>query len=188
MKASSKRFLSIIVAILVFIASLFIYSNLVRSVYSDIKDLRAEVVSRLELINKNQASVSQVKQLLNEYQNISQIQETISAVLPLEQNVPQGVNQISGLAKLNDLAISFLSVQQLAIKPSSQPGVVNGLGVLRLNFGLSGSYENFKTFLQGLDTNITLLDLLTVKMESKATSKSGELSYTLTVDTYYQAK
>lgn len=188
MKASSKRFLSIIVAILVFIASLFIYSSLIRSVYSDIKNLRAEVVSRLELINKNQASVKQVNQLLNEYQDISKIQETISSVLPLEQNMPQSVNQISGLAKFNNLAINFLSAQQLAIKPSTQPGLVNGLGVLRLNFGLTGTYENFKTFIQGLDTNITLLDLVTLKTESKATSKNGELSYTMTVDTYYQVK
>ena len=188
MKASSKRFLSIIVAILVFVASLFVYSSLIRSVYSDIKNLRAEVVSRLELINKNQVSVQQVKQLLNEYQDISKIQETTSLVLPPQQNVPQTVNQINGLAKFNNLAIQFLSVQQLSIKPSAQPGLVSGLGVLRLNFSLIGSYENFKKFMQSLDTNITLLDLVTLKAEPALKSQKGEFSYTMTVDTYYQSE
>ena len=188
MKASTKRFLSILLAILMFIASLFIYSTLIRPAYSEIKSLRAEIAGRLELISKNEVSIQQVKKLLTEYQDIARVQETISLILPLEQNTSQGVNQINGLSKFNNLTIEFLSVQQLAIKPSTRPGLVKGLGVLRYNFRMTGTYEGFKSFLQAVETNISLMDLVNFKIEPATKSAKGNLSFTVNMDTYYQAE
>ena len=188
MKASIKRFLSILLAILMFVASLFVYSTLIRPAYSEIKSLRAEIAGRLELISKNEVSIQQVKKLLTEYQDIAKVQETISLILPLEQNTSQGVNQIDGLSKLNKLTIDFLSIQQLAIKPSTQPGLVKGLGVLRYNFRLTGTYESLKSFIQAVETNISLMDLVSLKIEPATKSAKDNFSYTVNMDTYYQAE
>jgi len=175
-----------------FIASLFIYSSLIKSIYAEIKNKRTEIVSRLELINKYETSIKQIQKILSEYQNISQFAETISSILPPEQNVSQSVNQISGLAKINNLIINFLSVQQLAITPSSKPDLIRGRGVLRLNFALTGSYENFRKFVQTMETNISLMDLISLKIEPKIEtglkSVKDNFSYAMAVDTYYQSK
>lgn len=187
MKASAKRFSSILVAILFFIASLFIYSSLIQPAYSDIKNLRTEVANRLDFISKNETFIQQVKNLLNEYQNVAKIQETTSLILPLNQNIPQGVNQINGLSKINNLTTELLSVQQLAIKPSKQPNLVKGLGSLRFTFRLTGPYENFKPFLQAMETNINLMDLVSLKIEPPEKAGRDIFSYTLIVDTYYQS-
>lgn len=189
MKASSKRILSILTAVLMIIASLFVYSSLIRPVYSEIKNLRSEAASRLDLINKNKVSITQVQKLLNEYQNIAQVQEVISSILPLEQNVPQAINQIVGLAELNKLSIELVAVQKSAIKPSDQPNLVKGIGTLKLNIRLSGSYENFKKFLQNLETNVNLMDVVDLKIEPEIKIKFGvgTFLYTMTIDSYYQA-
>jgi len=192
MKVSTKRVFSILIAIFMFIASLFIYSSLIKSIYAEIKNKRTEIVSRLELINKYETSIKQIQKILSEYQNISQFAETISSILPPEQNVSQSVNQISGLAKINNLIINFLSVQQLAITPSSKPDLIRGRGVLRLNFALTGSYENFRKFVQTMETNISLMDLVSLKIEPKTEtglkSVKDNFSYAMAVDTYYQSK
>jgi len=192
MKVSTKRVFSILIAIFMFIASLFIYSSLIKSIYAEIKNKRTEIVSRLELINKYETSIKQIQKILSEYQNISQFAETISSILPPEQNVSQSVNQISGLAKINNLIINFLSVQQLAITPSSKPDLIRGRGVLRLNFALTGSYENFRKFVQTMETNISLMDLISLKIEPKIEtglkSVKDNFSYAMAVDTYYQSK
>ncbi|MEK7168255.1 MAG: hypothetical protein AAB698_00810 [Patescibacteria group bacterium] len=189
MKASNKRILSILTAILMIIASLFVYSSLIRPAYSEIKNLRAEVAGRLDLINRNKASVEQVQKLLSEYQSISQAKEMTSLVLSSEQNISQAVNQVVGLADLNGLSIELLAVQQLAIKPSNQPNLVKGVGILRFNLRLAGSYENFKSFIGNLETNVNLMDLANLKIESGAKTKAGDsFSYTMIVDSYYQAK
>lgn len=189
MKASTKRIFSILISILMLIGSLFVYASLIRPTYSQVKDLRAEVASRLDFIAKNETYIQQVQKILSEYQDITKIKETTSLILPLEQDVASRVNQIAGLSTNNNLIIELLGVQQLSIKPSNQSNLIKGLGILRFNFRLIGNYENFKSFLQALETNITLMDLMNLKIES-APTKSGvtNFDYTMTVDTYYQAE
>lgn len=189
MKPSSKRILSLGLVIIMFLASLFVYSSLIRPVYSEIKTQRAEIASRLETINKQQSSIAEVQKILADYQNVSQLQETISLIVPLDQNTPYGVYQLASLAGLNALETNSLSVQQLAITPSSQPGLVKGIGNLRFNLQLTGSYESFKNFIQALETNLSLMDVSAIKMEPPATkSAKGNFLYTITVNSYYQAK
>lgn len=172
------------------IASLFIYSSLIRPVYSEIKNLRAETNSRLDVINKNKTSIAQVQKLLSEYQNIAQVQKVTSSILPLEENVPLVINQIFGLVNLNKLSIESVAIKKLAIKPSVQQKLVKGVGTLRFNLRLAGSYENFKMFIQNMETNANLLDLNDLKIETDAKTKlSGEnFLYTITVDSYYQTE
>jgi Tfp pilus assembly protein PilO len=188
MKASIKRILSILTAMAMFICSLFIYASFVKPSYLEIKNLRAEVTSQSELVEKNQLFTSQVQKILDQYQNISEIEEKISLILPLKQNLPQSVNQIAGIAKINDLKIISIMSQQLAITPSAQPELVNGLGTIRFDVNLIGSYAGFKTFLQSLENNVNLMDLMDLKIETSGKLAAGNLSYVLGINTYYQTK
>jgi len=190
MRASTKRVLSILTAILLIIASLVVYTYLIQPAYSEIINLRAEVASRRELVNEQEVSVKQVQNLLSEYQGIAQVQQVVSLILPTGENLPQSLNQITGLADLNKLSTASLTVQRLAIRPSAKSSLVQGVGVLRFNFQLEGSYENFKSFLQNLETNINLMDLASLKVgpSSKAKLDKNSFDYTMSVDTYYQAQ
>ncbi len=190
MKASSKRILSILIAILILVASLFVYSSFIKPAYSEIKDLRSEVASRLNLIAENESSLEQIQKLLGEYQNVAQLKETISLIFPTEQDLPQVVNQITSLANINKLTIDQLAAGQLAIKPSTHSTSIKGKGTLRFSFHLNGSYENFKSFLQNLETNMSLMDLVNLKIEPSAKTKAGEnnFSYNMTIDRYYQSE
>ncbi len=175
-------------AILIFTASLFIYSSLISPAYSEVKDLRAEVFTRKKFITQQEVYVTQVKEILNQYKDVSAIKNTISLILPTSQNTALAVNQISGLSKINNLILDTLSGQELAIKPSSQPTLVRGIGTLRFNLHLIGSYENFKSFIDNLESNITLIDLVDLKVESGARAGGNIFSYNITADTYYQTK
>ncbi len=187
MRASSKRFVSILLAIVMFIASLFIYSTLILPAYSEVTNLRAEVVARTRLIAEEEASIGQVQKLLSEYKDVAVIQDTISLILPISQNIALGVSQISGLSKINSLILDSLSTQELAIKPSTQPTLIKGMGTLRFSLHLIGSYENFKAFLKNLETNITLIDLVSLKIESGSRVGGNIFSYSIIADTYYQS-
>ncbi len=189
MRASTKRAFSILIAVGLFIASLIVYASFIQPAYSEIKNLRTEVVSRSKLIQEQEVSLRQVQKILSDYQNVAQLKETISLILPLEQNLPQAANQIIGLANVNKLTVDQLSVQQLAIKPSGYSSLVKGRGTLRLNFRLVGNYEGFKSFIQGLETNMNLMDLVSLKIDPviKTGASTNNFTYTLSVDTYYQA-
>lgn len=170
---------------MLFIASLFVYNSSIRPAYSEVSALRTEVANRTDIINTNKASVQQVQKLLSEYQNAASIQETTSLVLPLEQNLYQEINQFNGLARISGLSLDNLSVKELAIKPSSQPNLVSGIGTLRFTVHLTGTYAGLKSFLQMAETNINLMNLVNLKIEP--TRSASVFSFTIDVDTYYQS-
>ena len=190
MRSSTKRFVSIVMALLMCIAAVFVYSSFIRPAYSDIATLRTLVSEKTTLFEQQKSSVDQLQNLLSQSQDVLKVEDTISSILPLSPDVASGVNQINGLSKINNLALDLLSIEETAIKPSGRPDLARGVGTLKFNFHLSGSYENFKTFLQNMETNITLMDLANLKLESASKTRSGEnrFSYTVTVNTYYQAE
>ncbi|MFH1346882.1 MAG: type 4a pilus biogenesis protein PilO [Spirochaetota bacterium] len=190
MRSTSKRFTSILASALMFIAAIFVYSNLVSPAYSEIKNLKAELLSSSKMVEEQQFITSQVQNLLNEYQDISSIENTVGIMLPLSQDATSNLNQITGLVTINNLKLESLSVSKMANRPSDSPNLVKGVGILRFTFQLSGSYENFKSFLKAVETNIALMDLVDLQIESPQNLKASgaNLSFLINIKTYYQTE
>lgn len=190
MRSSSKRFISILISALMFISAIFVYSNFISPAYSQIKDLRGELLSISEASEEQQQAIGQIQNLLQEQQNISSIESIIGIILPLSRDTALNLNQISSLAAINDLKLDSLSINKMANKPSINQRLVKSIGVLRINFQLTGSYENFKAFLKSAETNISLIDLIDLKIESSQGFKSSGTNFTFVanMETYYQTE
>jgi len=188
MRASSKRLISILIAGLMFIAAIFVYGNLISPAYSEIANLRSELSTRSKAAEEQRVAIAQVQNLLKEYQNISSIETTIGAMLPLSPDPGASLNQIAGLAGASNLRLESLSVSRMANRPSQKQGLVKGVGVLRLSFQLSGSYSNFKAFLKAMETNVYLMDLVSLDMESQGLRAGNNVSFSMDADAYYQAQ
>jgi len=190
MRSSSKRFISILASASMFIAAIFVYSSFISPAYSKIKDLRVELLSISEASEEQQQAIGQIQNLLQEQQNISSIESVIGTILPLSRDVALNLNQISSLAAINDLKLDSLSINKVANRPSNKQKLVKSIGVLRINLQLTGSYENFKAFLKSAETNISLIDLVDLKIESSQSFKSGGTNFTFVanMETYYQTE
>lgn len=188
MKSSTKRLFGIFTALLFLIGSIFVYASMIKPALEEIDELRGKLASRSDILENYGKAVKQLQSLLTQYQETTDVQQQVSLALPIGQNVPQAVNQVVGIAAANDLAIQSMGLQQLAIKPATAP-LVRGMGTLRMNVRLTGTYQGFKSFLKNLETNITLLDTTSLKIEVQK-EKSGALflAYVLSIDTYYQTK
>lgn len=190
MKASSKRTLSILLSIFLFIGSLMIYAYLLKPAYEKVKVQKSEIASRSETVKEYEGIINRVKSLLEQYENAAQMQETMSVILPTDQNVAESINQINGLAYFNNLSISRLAVRELAIAPSTDKAkLIKGIGTLRINIRLSGDYGAIKSFLQNLETNLNLMDVVSLRVEPVSGAKAGSsFDYVAEIDTYYQAE
>ncbi|MEK7520620.1 MAG: type 4a pilus biogenesis protein PilO [Patescibacteria group bacterium] len=192
MKASSKRILSILASGFFFIMAVVIYALFIRPEYDNVQRLRSEVASRAQAVEQQKDVVKQIQRLLQEYQGVARLQETLSLALPQESGVAEALNQLNGAAQIGGLAIQSAGVQSLAIRPSSAPiKSAKGIGTLRFNAKISGDYDQIKRFLQMLETNIRLMDVKSLKIESGVdpTQKSVQkYLYNITVDAYYQVK
>ncbi len=169
-----------------------IYALFIRPEYDNVQRLRSEVASRAQAVEQQKDVVKQIQRLLQEYQGVARLQETLSLALPQESGVAEALNQLNGAAQIGGLAIQSAGVQSLAIRPSSAPiKSAKGIGTLRFNAKISGDYDQIKRFLQMLETNIRLMDVKSLKIESGVdpTQKSVQkYLYNITVDAYYQVK
>lgn len=188
MRASSKRTISILAALFLLGGSIFVYSSLIKPAYADIKGLRSEAESRMRIIEEHQNYVVKVQNLLNEYQNASQIQNAMSVLLPDGQNLSQALNQISGLISISGLSPQKISVNQMSLRPSLGSSIVKNIGALRLEVEVSGSYQNFISFLQRLETNMGIFDVKNIKVDLPVRGSASAMNYTITADSYYQTQ
>lgn len=170
-------------------ASLLVLVYMIQPAYSNVTDTRAQIASKSELRDSYKNSIDQVTSLKKSYQNVIQSQQSISSILPEEEDIAQSVNQVVGLAKANGLQTEVLSIDRLAVRPSVQKTFARGIGTTRISFRLSGAYENFRPFIEQIETNLNLMDVNNLKIDPIVSAKTGEynFTYTLVVDNYYQA-
>ncbi len=170
------------------VGALFIYSSFIQPTYSEIQELRGERAAKESLLNDYKSTAEALNNLLQQYKDIAEIQDTLSESLPLGEHAPEVFNQLQGIATSNNLRIDSVSFQYLPIDYGEKNSILRPLGTLRISMKMAGTYDNLKTFLEAIETNIRILDVVTLSLEGGAIARNPALNYNLIVDTYYQAE
>ena len=185
-KGSSLRFVSLIASLAILIACLIFYSLLLKPAYNEVNQLRGDLASKSELVKDQRRVVEKVKELLDQYPSLSGPRQTISLAIPNREEYPTLITQVNGLAHAAGLILQSLS---LATQTFTQAATVAGpslpvVGIIQMSLETSGSYQSLKNFIQTLETNIRIMDL--VSFSINPLSGSGNYNYNLVVNTYYQ--
>lgn len=185
MKSSTKRSMSIILAIIFLIGSLFVYKSLIKPDYKKIVNLIAEKQSLKTTLNTYTFLNQEFKKFLSQYQNqdLEMTQKQLSLMLPNRPDISYVAAQVVGIADLFGIKISSLNIKQLAIKPSDKTAI-KGLGTLRIDLQMEGDYESFKSFMRTLENNVMILNPTNYKIEKQ--SSGPFLIYKMTMDAHYQ--
>lgn len=190
MSASAKRALSLLLSAALLVGALVIYAVLIRPEYAAILRLRGELVSKTNLLQKQQQVMTQVQNLIIQSKGAEKLSESLLLALPAEPDVASVLTQINALSQLSGLTAQSIGLSHLSIKSlPGKPSFAQGLGTLRLDLRLIGNYGGLKEFLQALETNIRLMDVKSLRLETAGKTVGEDLfNYLLTVDTYYQTK
>jgi Tfp pilus assembly protein PilO len=191
MRASTKRIISILASAALLIATLVLWQFAISGEYDAVQKLRGEVASKLEAAGNAEAAVKQLRKIIEEFQGITRVQESFNLSLPNSENLPQAIGQIQGIAAAANLTLQSMGVEILPLRVLAQGAskdFTKAVGVIRLNFGLLGTYESFRSFLQALETNVRIFDTFDVTISRAGGSANRNLYlYNLSVDTYYQS-
>jgi len=184
MKPSTKRMLSILAAIILLIASVFVYTSLIKPEYKEISAMRDKSATLNQTYNNYESLNKKFQEIFAQYQNLGDLEKQLSMILPSKIDAAYAASQIAGIAQKNKSNLLSLTTRQLAIRPGV--GTVKGIGTLRMEAKLVGNYEDFKMFLKDMESNIMISDLVSLRIEKQ---KAGDgILYTLTIDAYYQAE
>lgn len=191
MRVSTKRILSIGAALLLFIGALLVYLNLIRTEAGVVNELRASVQSRTNLLERQQEVVGEVQNLIAQFQNVGQVQETVSLAIPTgEQNV-SALRQIEAIANASGVSLSSIDFKAGLMKAvgkknaSSTESLIKRLGALKITMNVIGGYENLKLFLSNLETSMRLTNVQGFKYApGVGVNPSDQL--TIEAEMYYQ--
>lgn len=212
MKQETKRLSSIILAALILAAALMVYFEFIVPAYTALEVTKGQQESEAILYTNEQQIVSKVKSLLVTYQNDSVASQAVAQALPVGPNISGALAQIYGIAAnagvtVQGAQISTQAVQAVTTQPTAAGAtnsqitsaaaagsVVKPTGSISFQVTGSASYESFKNFLQGLETNIRVFDVTAISLQpagiaaTKTQAANPDMfNYTITVVTYYQA-
>jgi Tfp pilus assembly protein PilO len=136
-------------------------------------------------LHEEEVAVDQVGKLIVQYKGQRQLQEALSLILPLSQNVSLIIAEWSGLAQTSGLIVKSLSFKELPIGKVGDSSV-REVGVLGLQARLSGPYEGIKSFIKNLETNMRIVDVQTLGIESGIKKSGDSMELIVGAHTYYQ--
>jgi len=185
MKPSLKRLIGVSLSLIFLMGALFVFSAFILPTTDTIQQLRGEKVALSELYDTELGRVETVRQVFEQFGGISNLQDTLSLALPVEEDIPSIINQVNGIARTSGIVIDSIDVQLLSVRSTDQESAIRPIGTVRIVLDVQGAYESIKLYLQSLETNVRIMDVQKLNVQGGA-EESQVLRYNIIVDAYYQ--
>ncbi len=201
MKHATQRLFSFAIAILLILAALFVFFNLVQPAYQKAQELKAEKYSKDNFYANQQATLKQVEATVAAYQGSGNPQALASLALPPVKDEADLVNQINVLASRYGLAIQNITLSTPGAKSTQgKPRITNAggtsaqststlvkpIGVIMAQMRIGGSYTSFKSFLANLESNIRIMDVGGLAIVPVGKPNQDYYTFDIAISAYYQ--
>ncbi|MDE2000954.1 MAG: type 4a pilus biogenesis protein PilO [Patescibacteria group bacterium] len=187
MKSSTKRALSLLLSAALLIAALAIYATLIVPEYDVIQGLRGTIEAKTQVLDLETKAVQQVKSLIVNLKNISNISASLSSALPSDQQLATAVAQLNALAQVHGLAVQGIGVTLPPVMPSPvSQSFAKNIGTLRFDVKFAGTYSGMRDFLYDVERNLRIMDVQGLTVDSSTKSGQDLVTFSAVIDTYYQ--
>lgn len=195
MKSSGKRLISMLVAFMLVLAAIIIYSSLTVPAYTALDERRAELNSLDELYSRKEKAIADVQSVLKDYdsdQKLKGLQDVISSSLPNNPEQSEILNQVRAIAGVNQLALTDMSlnvssIQNVAARATSTQ-LIKPVAAISVQFKVIGFYADIKNFVSSLENNLRVMDIRSITIDPLGKPDQDYYRADLTVITYYQSK
>lgn len=175
---------------LVFIVlSLFVYFDLIVPLHQNIRSMRNQIYTREAFIKKQEAAIQQFQELAAARENQKDLEATINLALPNTKDASPALAQLYGIAQNVRIAPQSFTISLASagggVRRSTSTIQTKPLGTLTFQVQINGTYEDFKSFLRGLETNLRIFDLQTLSLASNPAQRNL-FNFQMAVVTHYQ--
>ncbi|HVM76730.1 MAG TPA: hypothetical protein VMU07_01085 [Candidatus Paceibacterota bacterium] len=204
MKQNTKRLYSLIFSLLFVTAAFVVYFDLIIPAYTDLQTSKGNLLGEQALLANEQKVSTQIKNLVTTYQGQESQVQLVNEALPVGPHLADAISQIYGLAQASNMSIQTVQIEEQMVPSTALGGggsfanaastgqVVKPVGTIAFTFTVTGSYENFKNFMAGLEDNMRFFDVsgLSLQPVQQASGKASLDSYlfSLTATTYFQSQ
>ncbi|MDD4930992.1 MAG: hypothetical protein PHG66_02430 [Candidatus Colwellbacteria bacterium] len=185
MKDSTKRFYGLLASFGMALGALIVFATLVVPAFQETQQLRGDKQAKQNEYDDYKKTIEETNKVISRSQSISALKEAFSQSVPTTEDIPSVLNQIYGMAKLNNVLVSAVDFQSMAIDPIKEGDIIKPTGKVRVTVKAISNYSDMRNFTRALETNVRLMDIYTFDI-SEGNKKDPILSYAITVDAYYQ--
>ena len=183
-----------IISIIIAIAAIASFVLVVQPQYKEIQELQKKS-GELEQVLANARKLQSLRDdLLQKRNSLNQ-----SDLVRLEKMIPDNVDNVKLILELQNVANQYnlqIETANTAKEDEVAPGSEKkekkeaslvdiesrDYGIITLNFNLSGSYQNFLSFLRDIERNLRVTDIRNVGFASSGTDT---YNFQLSLDTYW---
>ncbi|PIR86273.1 hypothetical protein COU13_01940 [Candidatus Kaiserbacteria bacterium CG10_big_fil_rev_8_21_14_0_10_43_70] len=188
----------IIISIIAFVVAAALFLGYTRPAYEKVQSVKGDIGQFDEALQKSR-ELQELKQgLLSRYNTFSE-----ADLLRLRKLLPDHVDNVRLVLDLDNLAGRYkMAVQNVLISrgaPEEQAATVLGsLGTqsevfdnLTMQFATVGTYSNFVSFLEDLESSLRIVDLVSLTIEQTSISNEGDeleepiYEYNVAIRTYW---
>jgi Tfp pilus assembly protein PilO len=177
-----------LVAVLIIGASGFLFFNVTMPQYESLAELKTQKASLNDALQKSTELQKTRDELLSKYNSISVIsRERLNKAMPLEISGVNLVAQIFDMAQSRRLALKGIDIEEQKEKGSiakSMESKSKPFNTVSVVFKVSGTYEDFLTFLGDLEKSLQIVDVNDLGFSANDT---GVYDFSVKALTYYYA-
>lgn len=192
------------------ILALMVLFNFIQPAYTSVQALKGQLAGQQSLLSTEKQAIDQANQLLATFQNQSDAEQAIALAMPGQPDVAGALSQIYGIGQNAGLVIKTMNVSSPTLQksapaasggstPSGGVNLIKPIGNMTFTVSAQGTYEAFKTFVRGIETNIRIFDIanFTIAPYTQQASFAGAkgfpassgrdfFSYTMVIAVHYQ--
>ncbi len=192
MKASTKRIISLLFSAVFIVGAIFVYSSFVIPEYEAVNLMRGEYANKQAALDQQRNILANVQSILSKYQSIPQLNEVISLALPADDDVASAFEQLYAIASDSGLTIqqfsanTSIALKSAPTKASKTQVSLKPVGTAQISMTLAGSYASIKQFVQTIEKNIRIMNLVSLHVQSAGRPGQDLYLYNVVINAFYQ--
>ncbi|MDD3098501.1 MAG: type 4a pilus biogenesis protein PilO [Candidatus Pacebacteria bacterium] len=177
MTETSKQNLAILAITFLLAATVFIFASFIQPTINESKRLSLEIKEEKEKILLLQEYKIKSESLIQSYQSLGDQVNDIHIALPDNPQTAQVLAILDVIAKNTKISFSGLSFTE---------GIKDDQDYLEIRVRFSSSYEDFKNWLNEIEKELRLIDLVRVNIRpASSQSKQLIMEFNVTLHTYF---
>jgi len=175
--------MSLIVQIILLLASVGIFFGYVNPTYNDSKNLSSELSQYEQALYNSKTLIATRDTLVSKRNSLNP-----TDLSRLQTLLPDSVDSVSLIIELDSIASQFgMRIRDFTEATQSQGGTLGvsatPYGTLSLSFTTTASFETFVAFLKAVENDLRLIDVTGISFNS--TSNNSVYDFNVSVNTYW---
>lgn len=193
MKYTARRNISLALSFVFLVLALIVIFVWAWPAFQEVGVLNKKINEEKSQYDTQYKAVQIAKSIIDQYKSLISVSQTISLSIPRGAEIQNLLAQLDNITTQSGLSLQSVNFENVGVltSPSKQSAqnIIQSYKTLRLTLGLTGNYESLKTWLNAVESDIRLMDIINIAfagLTSDSQKNSGLFNFKVMLNVYYQ--